>query len=270
MFKSWRKDAQEMKMFLFIISIFILTGCANNYSKFYTQQVDPKTLINVQFLDTSQEPRIIRTNNINRDVRSLMAKMYIPFGHSSFNGGYEDDVKLISFAKELRASIVIQSVQYSETQTSVVPFMMPNTNTTQMSGLVRSGNNYGTYSGTATSYGSAVVPLTSHQRRYNQEAVFLVRSLEKPRIGFIMRDLNEVERKQMQRNQGVYVDIIIEDSPAFKSNLLEGDIIIEASSVIVKNTPHILQLIQEIPPSTKAFNLLIIRNGTEKSLQIML
>lgn len=88
---------------------------------------------------------------------------------------------------------------------------------------------YGTYSGTSTTttpdtLDTQYVP---YQRRiYNHGASFWRRT--KPAVfGAIFSPVPEDLRNTLQRNTGAYVMLVMLDSPAFKANIMRGDVVIQ-------------------------------------------
>ncbi len=165
-----------MRALLIIAVVFLLTACASGYQQFYKQYVDPKNLADVELLQPGEESKVYGTSNFDKDIKTLRSKMYIPIGYSSFNGKYEDESKVKAQAKRVGATVVLVNSQYTNTQTTTPPLFIPNSSTTYSFGSVYGGGIYGGYSGTSTTYGSTVVPITTQQRRYDQTAVFFVKS----------------------------------------------------------------------------------------------
>jgi hypothetical protein len=267
---------------IFLLAVF-LSGCATSgYKQFYNPYVDAKTLPEVQLLAGGQEPQVFGTNNFDRDILILRSKKYIPIGYSSFNGGYEDTKNAAEQAKQIGATLVLVSSQFTNTQTTTSTLFLPDNKTTYHSGTGSGTTSYNsayggylgisntnaTYSGTSTTYGTKAVPITSHQRRYDQNAVYFVKTTKKFKFGFFINDLTPDQRAQFERNTGVLINVVIEDSPAFYSNVLAGDVIIAVDGHLVKNARHAMKLMADISPNQKSSKLTVIRNGTEKEIEV--
>lgn len=256
---------------LFIAALALaLTACASGYKQFYNPYVEPKTLTNVQLLNPGEEPRVFGTNNLDRDIKILRSKMYIPIGYSSFNGKYEGESNVKDQAKRVGATIALVNSQYTNTQTITSPLFIPNSSTTYQSGSVYAGGVSGWYSGTSTTTDTTVVPVTTQQHRYDQTAVFFVKSTKKPKIGVFIKNLNDEQRQTIERNTGAAIEIVVEGSPAFYSNVLVGDILIKINGTDVKDAPHALELMRDLDANAGKIIFTVIRNGKEKEIQIEL
>ena len=255
---------------LILTLVFILSGCASGYQKFYKPYADAKTLQDVQTLLPNDKPKIFASDDLARDVRIARSKGYIVVGVSSFSGERESDRGIIEQAQQNGAVMVIFSSKFAGTKTITTPLFLPNNKTTYSSGTVNGTGGSANYSGTSTTYGTTVVPFTTEQQRYNQAAVYFVKSTRKPRVGLVTTDLTPEFRKNLERNTGAIIDIVREESPAFIANVLPGDVIIEINGVTVINSKHSYELLQAASPPQGKYTLKIIRNGTERLIDINL
>jgi len=248
----------------------ILCACASGYKDFYQPYVDRATLeaAEVRLLAPGEEPSIYGTDNFERDVRILRSKGYVPIGYSSFNGQYEDTKNAVAQAKRIGATMVLTSSEYTNTQTSTTPLFIPNTQTTYHSGSAYGYGGSATYSGTSTTHGSTVVPITSSHRRYDQEAVYLVKSTKKLRFGVSLRDLTPDQREALGRNTGALIDIVMEDHPAFYSNVMAGDFLIAIDGTKVRNAQHGSELMSAVPQNAASSEFTVIRNGNSETISI--
>ena len=268
---------------LIFVSVIFITGCAQSgYKQFYKPYVDTKSLTDVALLEENQEPQVFGTDNFKRDIQILRSKGYIPVGYSSFNGGYEDTKNAAEQAKRVGATIVLVSSQYTNTQTTTSTLFLPDNKTTYHSGTVNSNTSYNSaysgylgnsntsssYGGTSTTYGTKAVPITSTQRRYDQNAFYLVKSTEKLKFGVFVNDLTPEKRVQLERNTGALIEIVIENNPAFNSNVLAGDVLIAVDGSLVKNARHALDLMSQVNPKASSSTFTVIRNGVEKNINI--
>ena len=80
------------------------------------------------------------------------------------------------------------------------------------------GNSTTTTYGTSTEY----VPVTVQRSKYT--AGYFVKA--HVRFGANLRDLSDSERQQFQTNRGAYVITVVDDSPAYNSDILPGDVIV--------------------------------------------
>lgn len=272
-----------MKYLKTIALAVLLTSCAQSgYKKFYHPYIDAKKTSNVVLLEQGEEPKIYGTDNFKRDIHILRSKNYLPVGYSSFNGKYEDKSNIISQARSIGATIVLVKSKYTNTQTNTSTLFLPDNRTTYHSGTGRANTSYNSaysgylgssstnasYSGTSTTYGTKAVPITSHQRRYDQSAFYLVKSTKKYKYGISPKDLTPELRKELQRNTGVLIDVVFEGTPAFYSNVLAGDVLIAIGGMPVHDKEHTGSVIKRLDPNAASTVFTVIRNGKEKNITI--
>lgn len=269
-----------MRLFYSLIAIVLLTSCVNGYQRFYSPYVDVKNLKDVHLLGENEQPQIFATNDINRDIKIARSKYFIPIGYSSFNGEMESQQSLISQARNVGSSLVLLNSKFTETRAITTPLFIPNNQTTHYSGTT-DGNINGIYgetnyngnfnaftSGSVTTYGTTVVPMTQYQQRYDQNAVFFVKQTRKARVGITLTDLTPELRSQYQMNTGAVIDIVLEDSPAFNANILPGDILISFNGIQVNNAMHFVELAKSIGSNGGKCPIKIIRARTEKTFEL--
>ena len=77
-----------------------------------------------------------------------------------------------------------------------------------------------------------------------------------------------MERQLLQTNQGVVVTTIVDDSPAYKADILAGDMIVAVDGERVSNQEGFTRMASA--RAGRLINLSLIRNGKpiEKSLQV--
>ena len=267
-----------MRFTIAFILMFALTGCAQNiYEKFYYAYTDMPPEIEFEMLSEGAEPKIIGSDNIEEDELILRSKRYAPIGYSSFNGGFQDIENVIKQAKRVGALIVLVNSEYTNTQTNSSVLFLPDNKTTNHSGSVNgntqhsgggSSSTSGTYSGTSTTYGTKAVPYTTQQRRFDQNALYFVKSTQKFRFGIMFDNLAPQDRKRMERNTGVVIKVVIDATPAFYANILIDDVLIKVNDQLVKNVDHAMQLMGAISPEKESSKLTIIRNGVERDIEV--
>jgi hypothetical protein len=247
-----------MRLITLLIVCCVLSGCAGNpYKKFYDPQPgwekfqnDPDPGVIIERLLLNQEPQIIRSNNMSMDMVHYASKYYVALGSSSFSGKIADNQYVIEQAKNVGATLILTLSKYTHTQTNIENI----------------------------SLGSGYNPVLTHQDRYHQEAWFLVKALPiTPRkFGFISRDLSNQERIDAERNTGIFVDIVYEDTPMFYANALRGDIVIAINGIQIKNDAHFDQLSGWDPKERKyksgvlgkSTTLTILRKGVQKDIVV--
>ena len=85
-----------------------------------------------------------------------------------------------------------------------------------------------------------------------------------------IKNLNDEQRQTIERNTGAAIEIVVEGSPAFYSNVLVGDILIKINGTDVKDAPHALELMRDLDANAGKIIFTVIRNGKEKEIQIEL
>ena len=260
----------------------ILSGCASGYNQFYTSRVDVKSTSDLELLEKYQEPELFGTNNFDRDIRILRSKGYVVIGESSFNGENEDSRNAVAQAKRVGATVVLVSSRYTNTQTTTTLLSLPDNKTTVHSGIVSGNTVYngrnggylgssstsGIYQGTSTTLGTKQVPITTQQHRYDQNAVYLVKSNKKWKFGMGVADFNSSQRFELETNTGAIIDFVIEGSPAFYANLIPGDILISVDGKQIINANHASQLMNSVSPTKTSSELIVIRKGKTKSIDV--
>lgn len=216
---------------LVVFSLGCLVSCAsfNGYFRFYKAYVDPHTLQEVALLSEDQEPQIYTSSNLDNDVIDVLSNHYILVGVSSFNGPTESFDGIKAVCQQNGATLVLVSTDYTDTRNVQGTISLPTTVTSSTSGSVRVGGSYGTYRGTTTSRGTTYIPYSYNVDRYEQTALYFVKMTKKLKIGLNFDNLNENLRRQNGRNQGVVITIVYKGTPAFSSNLMNGDIVVAAN-----------------------------------------
>jgi hypothetical protein len=260
-----------------------LTGCKTNpYTQFYQSYTNQwPAVMQQRLLPTSGEPRIIASSNMQEDRRRLTEQGLIPIGFAGFRGGIADQRQLIAQAKSVGADAVLYTSQFSHTESGVMPIMSyqpGQTYTTQTygtatvnaygSGGYASGS--GTYSGssTTTTPGTVDTEYIPYSRQiYDQGAIFW-RHMKQGMFGANLATLPEAVRNTLQRNTGAMVDVVILDGPAFRANILSGDVIIQLADRPVESVKQFISLLpsfagQKVP-------IKIIRGGQTLDVDVQL
>jgi hypothetical protein len=224
----------KIRFFLVIALSIGIAGCVSGYKQFYTALpgVTPEVVAERRASPPPENPKLERT--APADQESILAayaqRGYVMIGSSFFNSGRPESESLaIQQAKGVKADLVLViNPQYTGSVTTAVPFTTPTTNTAQTN---TTANIYGTNgnatvnaTSTTTSYGSKTtyIPVTQHRTDYG--AIYFIKIPFT--FGLFVRNLNDTERALLQTNQGVAVLTVVEDTPAFFSDILPNDIIL--------------------------------------------
>lgn len=264
-----------------IVGLIALGGCQNPYKDFYTNQIPPDQVNrlypfsgNTQFISASAHEMA--------DARvQLERRGYGIIGVASFEAVARDyGSQLRSRAQEVGADYVLVSSAFAKTVTGSIPIMTfqpGQVQTTYAQGHVNA-NAYGTggsasgtanYSGTSTTvspgtFSTTQVPYSVNRNAY--EALFF-RKL-RYNFGARYRPLSDEERRILQRNAGLVVTMIIDDSPAFRANVLIGDIMLTLDDELISSVPQFTQLASS--KLGRAAKLTILRDGKPLVIEVTL
>jgi hypothetical protein len=221
------REAAGMRLTLPAIFLpLALTACSNGFAKFYHDGLRGKPIEDFpNLIRHDGEPTVTYSRNNEEDHLRLMEDGYVRIGHSAFNGTIEGLDNAKDQGMRVGAAMVLVTEKYRNTVSGTIPFTTYDTVTTQHSGTYMGTYSSGTYSGTSQTQ----VPRTSHipysVDRYDQFATYWVRA--KPGvIGLFFRDLTPDGKKALGRNKGVEVIVTVKRLPAYKADIVRGDVIV--------------------------------------------
>lgn len=247
-----------------------LSACVTSgYQQFYKPYRSDSELKEIEMLGKDESPAIFSSTDFQRDGDILVSKGYIALGISGFNGPMASETEVVAQARRVGATMVLINANYTGTVTSTVPLFLPDSSTTTNAGSISGRGGSATYSGTSTTSGTKVVNLTRETQRYDQAALYFAKFTRKHKYGLLLADLTPELRVREERNTGVLIKIVFEDTPAFMANILPGDILIEVDGIPVRNVMHAMERLSSTPTDSKT-TFKIIRNGREKEIQVLL
>jgi hypothetical protein len=255
----------------------LVAGCANGYKQFYTPAagITPEAIASRRVAPPPETPILERAPS-SAEPSSILAayakRSYIMIGSSNFNSGKsESDSAAIEQARTIGADLVlVLNPKYTGSTTSQIPITTPTSSTSYTTANATAFGPGGTVnafgSGTTTTYGSTTsyVPVTVHRADYG--AIYFIKT--RYALGAFFRDLNDAERQELQTNRGAVVTIVADDSPAFNSDILPGDIISSINGEILSNGKSATDQIRE--NRGKLITLSISRRGQKIEKQIQL
>lgn len=253
-----------------------IAGCTNDYGKFYTAALGatPEAISAIRASVAPQMPSVERSTfgNSEQLLASYSKRGYLVIGESSFNSGQRvSDEDAVKQGQEVGADLVLIFMpQYTGSVTSSVPITTPTTNTSYTTANATSYGPGGPVSAygnaTTTTYGSntTYIPVTINRSDYG--AIYFVKG--RFRIGAFVRNLNDLERQSLQTNQGVVVVTIVDDTPAYRADVLPGDMIVAMDGERVSNQEGFTRMASA--RKGRPINLSLIRQGQtiEKSLNV--
>lgn len=213
----------------------LLTGCANGYSQFYRPNPGLANFT-VPIMPFSGEPRLSASSgDPSRDVRDMYEQGYALAGVSDFVGPAANQSGAVSQAKKVGAAVVLLSSKYQNTVTGAMPLTLPTATTSFSSGTANAygsgGFATGNYSGTTTTYGTQTTYIPYSVDKYDQVALYFV-PLERKGFGVLVNSLTDEQRHDLGTNQAVEIIAVRTESPAFRADILPGDML-----VLVGSTP---------------------------------
>lgn len=251
-----------MRMLAMLLTA-LLAGCASNFAKFYQGQPDARLW--PSYIESNAPIAIYTTADPEKDVRSVVSKGYSIIGQSSFNAGSNtvSQAQLLAHAKKIGAQLVLFKTEFTHSVSGAMPLTVPTTSTSYSTGTATAygtGGSVTAYgSGTTTTYGSqtTMVPYTVHRSDFL--AIYFAKT--KSKIGLHPTPLDDETRRRLQRNTGVKVDLVIENTGAFEADILAGDIVTKFNEITIKSVDHYYELLSSYEGSEVA--LTIDRDGNE-------
>lgn len=187
------------------------------------------------YVEFNGDPEI-RTSADPASVDDEMARAgYVEIGRSIFNAttGEIYRRKLQKHMSRIGAHAAVVISQYSHTNAGTRTVITPNNSTTISQGSATaygsggSANAYGSSTSTTLGMSAQVVPTT--ESRSNVMVRFFARV--KHSVGLYFVPLSDVQRQELQTNQGVVVAALVDGSPAYRANVLKGDLLLRIGDV---------------------------------------
>jgi hypothetical protein len=265
----------------------LLTGCANPFISYYhneTGNIDITKSSAVIVPSLEQKPTLIKGTNVRSDTYKMFEKGYLLIGFSSFNTSnlspYYQKLA-IEQAKKVHASIVYLYGKYIGTVSGYMPIsqyhpgqtmIVPSENSGTINLWSPHGYTLGNYSGFSTSYINTPGYTTTKYipysiNRYDCLATYWIKG-KSPILGVVVRNLSSKERKVIQSNKGVVVTIVINNTPAFMADILQGDIIKKIGNIEITTVSVVLKAIEKY--EGKKVSIIILRNGQKITKEIQL
>lgn len=213
-------------------AVLALSGCAGGYSTFY--QPTPLAGVVPRY---EGEPQIRAAGaDTNSEVLELASQGYSLIGTASFNGTAQSRLSVTLQAKKVGASLVLTGARYTNTINSTLQLQTPTSSTTYSNGQATvtgyGGVATGNYRGSSTTYGTQTTNVPISIARYDQMALFFAPTPHTG-IGLTMANIPANAVAQYGTAQGAIVKAVVRGSPAFKADVLPGDLITTINGVRV-------------------------------------
>jgi len=248
-----------------MLTLVALSGCSSAFSKFYHDQTGGANVRQSSVVQADvDKPKLYYGVDVKADYIRMSEDGFELIGYSSFNASAQKEKGAIRQARKVHASIVLLYVTYTNTVSGVRPLMLPDN---QSSTTSLYGNAYGpggstTFSGTAhtTTQGSQIAYMPYSVNLYDYMATYWVK-MKPPIFGVIVEDLSTETRRKIGSNKGQYVIGVIKNSPAFRADILRGDILRKIGDVEVSDRESFIDAITRGAGQT--VHVLIYRDGEE-------
>ena len=256
-------------------TVLFLSGCVNPYCRYYKDLsggIDGRRIM----LPVG-DPRIVQGADVIEDAKEMRRDGYVPIGQSSFNAAEVDDSLAVQQARNVHAEVVLMYKQYTETWSGSMAVPMGPAD----GGIAVASP--GQAVAVSAPNRMSVVNVPYHTRRYDYYATYWGR-IKPPSLGVFVRDLTEEERRRTGSNKGAFVWVVLRGSPAWISDIIEGDIIKEINNQEVVDAQHFVGLAQAVkahdgelqplnppgPSGSTEISLSILRGGTMVTKHIRL
>ena len=236
--------------------VLIFCGCTNYHNKYYrdlTNGIDFRKNPNIEI--SNAPPKLITTNNHDETARKLREDGYSAVGYSSFWTSRDfSEPEAIEYAEQIKASVILFSKKYRNSQSESTPLILPNTQTS-----------YNSFIGTTTTYGTQTtyIPTTSHYYDYMISYWIKQKSF---RLGIEVKDLSDADKIALGSNKGAVVDIVTKNTTAYEADIINGDLIRKISDDAVLDKDSFYKLLDKHEGNTVKITL--IRNGQEISKDV--
>lgn len=258
-----------------------LAGCVtapDGFSQFYQAQAGAGM---THLPPYSGSTKIITSSEPITDAKELFRNGYGLIGFSAFRSPTQSDSAWMAQAKKVGADVVLISSEYLGSEQMVVPYNQYSPGqsyTATSSGTVNAnargsgGYAYGTgnyYESSTTTapgtFNTQLIPVIV--QRYQYEAGFF-RRMPPVIFGVMAKPLPSEIRQQLERNTGVSVFVVVNGSPAFNANILEGDVILKVNGENVESVADFREKYTSL--AGQKVDVEIWRNGQFKKISVQL
>lgn len=278
-----RASYRGLALLTVVLAVFGSDRCAaSGYSKYFVSTMPtPKTKSAPSpFMPSPAEPELRFGSEPKADYLNMVEDGYALVGYSSFYGPAENPASAKSKAKSIHAAVVVVYSSNPRTTSETVPTLdlsfiadalNPKTATTQTSGTIAGSGGSLNYSQTSTT----TLPRESRPAQtttytstiYDQFTGFWLKT--KPaRLGIVPRDLTAEERAARGSNKGLAIVGVIKGSPAFKADVMRGDILLKIADLEVSSWDDLSAALDQYAGTE--VDLSLVRGTTEKTIHVKL
>lgn len=202
----------------------------------------------VFYAEREKDPKIFFGSNVEYDAKAMAENGYGLLGGSFFSGTSMEasTAHLVEQAKKVKADPVVSYIKYIGTAFGTIPLTLPKDTyvTTHNYGSIYGFGGSPSYSGfsTAVIHGTETVNIPYSRDYYSYGATFWKKIKTPPIFGVYARDLPAHLKQRTNGNKGVLVILVIKKSPAFWSDVLEGDVILAINNTTVVDLENYLKI----------------------------
>ena len=256
-----------MRVLVILIASLVLSACGTGqFGSSYRGYVDPRGATDLAALPEEGEPTVIRSSNLDKDVRFYREHNYVVVGESAFNGLRESEGNAARKAKEVGATHVIIAARYTDTESHHGIDYQHFYRTYYVTDVIQVNGRSVVTRRPVTVSETVPVPYTRHYQNFDQWGVFLAKSNRDPGLGLLLRDLTSAERQNFKRNSGAFVDVVLTNSPAFLADIVTGDVIVAVNNTKINNTGHAISMINGLKSEGADITITVLKNGQQKNI----
>lgn len=256
-----------MRLLLILSTLLLLTACGSGqFGSSYHAYMDPRMSPDVVLLGEGEEVNVIRSNDLDMDVRQYREHNYLVVGESAFNGMIESAGRAKKQAEEVGATHVIISSEYTDTKSYLAYDYRDFYRTVYVNKVRTVDGKHVHYTQAVTVRDTVAVPYTQSYDKFDQWAVYMVKSNRIYKLGLVMRDFSPDERIGLGRNTGAYIDLVMNNSPAFIADVVSGDALLAINGEKINNASHANSIISGLSLGGETIVLSLLKNGEPKDV----
>lgn len=235
-----------MKFWLLLL-LCVFVGCRNPYADFYKDTTGGKNLRDASVFVQAQGVDLRRGSDPATDEINMIENGFVMVGYSSFNAGdiMTPENHAIEHAGKIGASIC---VVYQPKHTG----SMQGSNTIYIPGK----------------YAGFSINTPTQINRFDYLVTYWMKENAKYTLGVRSTDLSPADKTKLQSNKGVKVVAVIKGTPAYRADLLRGDIVKRINDIDVEDREHLGRLLND--NKGKTISVSIIRDAVPSVLSVTL
>lgn len=228
---------------LALFAALAIVGCRNPYVDFY-KELRPKSEVwNANLFLPSTSVQVITTGDLDAEDLRMAENGFVMIGYSSFNGGEVSESMAVDHAKAIGASHVVIFRKQTASMQGTTNYFMP-------------------------SIGMSVGVPQEYRRFDHAAQYFATQNPKSVRLGIFYIDLTQDQKTKLQTNKGVCVQVVIKGSPAYRVDILKGDIIRTVNDEQVEDHKHLTAILTKL--EGQMVTLGIVRGDETKRIDVQL